>query len=152
MTERFSLDSNVLIYSVDAAEGERQNRALEILDLAVRGPCVLTTQALGEFAQVASRKRLVDKAMVLAQVRDWSAAFDVIGPDLTGMLQGLELWNSKMVSVWDAILLATVESAGCTLLLSEDLHDGGRFGGVTVLNPFKGKKLPKRVATALGLR
>ena len=32
--------------------------------------------------------------------------------------------------------MAAAASAGCRLLLSEDLHDGFTWNGVTVINPF----------------
>jgi predicted nucleic acid-binding protein len=35
------------------------------------------------------------------------------------------------------------------VILSEDMHDGARFDGVTVLNPFLGEELPERVAALL---
>jgi predicted nucleic acid-binding protein len=57
-TERFSLDTNILVYAADLAAGERHERALEILDRAVRRDCVLTLQALAEFFHVTTRKQL----------------------------------------------------------------------------------------------
>jgi predicted nucleic acid-binding protein len=38
--------------------------------------------------------------------------------------------------VFDARLLAVCNAHGCTHLLSEDLQDGARYGGVTVVDPF----------------
>jgi predicted nucleic acid-binding protein len=39
------------------------------------------------------------------------------------------------------VLIATAAQAGCTLLLSEYMHDGLRFGSVTVRHPFAGARL-----------
>jgi predicted nucleic acid-binding protein len=38
------------------------------------------------------------------------------------------------VSWWDSLIVAAV--AGCEYLLTEDLQDGQRFGGVVVMDPF----------------
>jgi predicted nucleic acid-binding protein len=40
------------------------------------------------------------------------------------------------VSFWDALVVAAARSAGCTRLLTEDLAEGRRLGGVTVASPF----------------
>jgi pilus assembly protein CpaF len=52
---------------------------------------------------------------------------------------------------WDALILATAGQAGCAVVLSEDMADGARFDGVTVLDPFEGSDLPAPVAALLGL-
>ena len=52
-------------------------------------------------------------------------------------------------SFWDGMLIATAIRAGCSFLLSEDMHDGARFDGITVLNPFLGDELPEPVAALL---
>jgi len=36
----------------------------------------------------------------------------------------------------DCLLLGSAVQLGCSHFLSEDLHDGQQFGGVTVVNPF----------------
>ena len=41
------------------------------------------------------------------------------------------------LSFWDALVLRSAQETGCSVLYSEDLHDGGRFGGTTVLKPFR---------------
>lgn len=152
MSERVSLDSNVLVYAVDHRTPERQERALDIIRHAASSDCVLTTQALGEFLHVVSRKGMMTRADAADRVGELRLAFEVVGIDPAAFDAGVLAARESRYSVWDAILLATVERAGCTLLLSEDLQDGGRFGAVSIVNPFKGKKLPKRAATALGLR
>jgi predicted nucleic acid-binding protein len=46
--------------------------------------------------------------------------------------------------------MATAERHGCEILLSEDMQDGSRLGGLTVLDPFVGDDLPGRVGELLG--
>lgn len=46
---------------------------------------------------------------------------------------------------WDALLLVTLERAGCTTVLSDDTGGGGMLGGVTVRNPFAGDRLSEEV-------
>ncbi|MCC7050052.1 MAG: PIN domain-containing protein [Alphaproteobacteria bacterium] len=152
MSERFSLDSNILIYAADHVSRDRQDRAIEIIRAAARSSCVLSTQVLGEFVHVASRKGMLPRPEAVDRASELQVAFEVVGISPEAFDVGMVAARDFRYSVWDAILLATVNQAGCTLLLSEDMHDGGKFGGVTVLNPFKGQTLPRRVAAALGLR
>jgi predicted nucleic acid-binding protein len=44
-----------------------------------------------------------------------------------------ERWN---LSWWDSLIAASAHHAGCSLLLSEDMHDGLDLGGLRIVNPF----------------
>lgn len=150
MTERFSLDTNILVYAADVAAGEHHQRALEILDRAVRRDCVLTLQALAEFFHAATRKRRVARTEAAAQLRDWATAFPTVSADPGALWMALEFAADGRLSLWDALLLATADRHACEIVLSEDMQDGARFGGVTILDPFVGEALPARVAELLG--
>jgi predicted nucleic acid-binding protein len=148
-TERFSLDTNILVYAADLAAGERHERALEILDRAVRRDCVLTLQALAEFFHVTTRKQMVARAAAALQLRDWATEFPTVSADPGALLTALEFAVDRRFRLWDALLLATAERHGCEIVLSEDMQAGARFGGVTILDPFVGEELPERVAALL---
>ena len=45
-SERFTLDTNLLVYSVDNMAGARHELAIEIVDRATERDCNLTLQAL----------------------------------------------------------------------------------------------------------
>jgi predicted nucleic acid-binding protein len=53
--------------------------------------------------------------------------------------------------LFDALLLATARQAGCTVALSEDMHDGARLDGIVVRNPFANRTLAHDVRPLLGL-
>jgi predicted nucleic acid-binding protein len=55
------------------------------------------------------------------------------------------------LSYWDALLLASCAQAGLTVLLSEDMQDGFKLGGVEVVNPFGPSGLSARAREVLGL-
>lgn len=54
--ERFTLDTNILIYSIDSQAGARRSMARQIIDLAFRRDCWLTLQADSEFYAAATSK------------------------------------------------------------------------------------------------
>lgn len=41
------------------------------------------------------------------------------------------------LEIWDAIIIAAAQQAGCGLLPSDDLKDGFFWRGLTVANPFE---------------
>ena len=47
--ERFSVDTNILVYAADAKAGAKHERAVALLHAAAGADCVLTVQALAEF-------------------------------------------------------------------------------------------------------
>ena len=54
--ERFTLDTNLLVYAVDPDADERHQQAIGIVDLAVEEDCVLTLLVLAEFFHTVTRK------------------------------------------------------------------------------------------------
>jgi hypothetical protein len=58
----------------------------------------------------------------------------VVTPEIINRaVDGSILWQ---VSFRDALILACAEDAACTVVFSEDLNSGQRYGGVRVENPF----------------
>ena len=68
--ERYSIDSDILVYAVDRREGEKHLRALAIVDRSVDPDCVLTARSLAEFVVVATSRRMLSKPHAIAQARD----------------------------------------------------------------------------------
>jgi predicted nucleic acid-binding protein len=52
------------------------------------------------------------------------------------MVAAADLATDHQLGIWDAVILAATSKGGCRLLLSEDLHEGFTWAGVTVVNPF----------------
>ena len=146
---RFSLDANVLVYAADGRAGHKHARALHILVSAARRDCVMTLQALGEFYHAATRKQIVPRHDAAEQVSDLLAIFRTAAADVEAFRAALEGAERGTLSFWDGVLIATVARAGCHFLLSENMQDGARFGGVTILDPFFGDELPETVAALL---
>lgn len=78
-------------------------------------------------------------------------AFETVGANAAALALAVDAAASGLLSFWDSVLVATADEAGCSLILSEDMHDGMRLGGVTVRNPFAGSELASDVRTLIGL-
>jgi predicted nucleic acid-binding protein len=132
---RFTLDSNLLVYSVARTEGARHEAALEIVNRAVEANCWLTLQSLSEFYSVTRRKN-VPRELAAAQVESWLIAFPSVAVSATAIRRALADHLGGRASYWDALLVATAGEAGCTLVLSEDMADGALLGGIRIHKPF----------------
>ncbi len=65
--------------------------------------------------------------------------FELIVPNAEVFLNALDLATDHKLQFWDALIVATAASSGCSLLLSEDMQDGFAWRGITVVNPFSAK-------------
>lgn len=134
----YSLDANVLVYTVDRGDW-RHPLALQMVRLAARGGCVLTMQALGEFFVASTRKKLLSRDEVAAQVRRWLAAFPLplaTRPELVEV--ALAASEAGRFGYWDAMLVATAAAAGCTAVISEDMAAGATLAGARIVPAFAG--------------
>jgi predicted nucleic acid-binding protein len=150
-TERYTLDTNILIYAMDRSVGAKHRLAVDIVDRSIERPCVLTLQALAEFVHAVTRKDLVPRRDAVAQARDWLAAFEVTAADTDALDAAYAATLAGAFGLFDALLLATARKAGCTIALSEDMGDGAKLDGITVRNPLQGDALPDDLRLMLGM-
>jgi predicted nucleic acid-binding protein len=151
VAERFTLDSNILVYALDSLAGEKHQRAVAVVDAASEHDCVLTIQALAEFFTVVARKGIVSPRSAAEQVEDWMTTFPLVAAGEGALQTALRLSVQGKLAFWDAMLLATAGQSGCDLVLSEDMHDGATIEGVLVRNPFAGRAIPRPIQQLLGL-
>lgn len=134
---RFSIDTNILIYSIDKDAGTRHDQARVMVDRLADADCVLTLQALAEFFHAVTRKNKMPVAEAASMVRDWMELFPVATADSRNLKEAMRLKEEVGFSFWDAILIEAARASGVTRLLSEDLQDGRLIGALRVENPFK---------------
>lgn len=135
--ERFFVDTNVLLYSLDPSDGAKRELAHRWLDvLWDNGAGRVSWQVLDEFYVNAVRKLRAPVRSVRTEV-ETLAQWQPVGFGL-GLVQRAWYWIDKAgVPYWDSLILASAETAGCAYLLSEDFQAGQKFGNVTVVNPFR---------------
>ena len=134
--ERFTLDTNLLVYAIDSAAGARHDAAGQIIQHAVRLDCWLTLQAVCEFYTAVTRKGLVQPPDATAQAADWLNLFPCAAASEAAVRTALADAATGRASYWDALLVATAGEAGCRVILTEDLADGADLSGVRIRNPF----------------
>jgi predicted nucleic acid-binding protein len=130
------LDANILVYSVDPAGAAKRVRALDLIQRSA-GVAAVTEQTLFEFAHVSMRKLGMPRDQAAATIRGFAKTFTVVLPPDDIVEQTLQMMSAHKINIWDARLLAACTKARVSTLLSEDLQDGGKYGSVTVINPFE---------------
>jgi predicted nucleic acid-binding protein len=138
LTDRLFLDTNVLVYADDALAGPKQAIAQEVVERALEaGAAVFSTQVLGEYFVVATRKLGLDAAAARRRVEILSS-FDVVQVDVPTILHAIDLHRLHAIAFWDALIVYSAAVAGCARLITEDLQHGRTYEGVKVENPFRG--------------
>lgn len=133
---RSFIDTNVLIYAEASDEPAKRQAALALLkQLYENASGVLSTQVLREYCNVALKKLKLPAAHLRAQL-DLYEQFEVIQITPALIRAGLDLRQTRSVSFYDAIILASAQTAGCSELFSEDFNTGEMICGVQIINPF----------------
>ena len=149
--ERFTLDTNVLLYAVDAREGRKRELAIRIIEAAARLDCPLALQAIGEFYAAATTKLKLDPKDAAARAAQLIAAFETFGYSVHAVRAALEEAPKGRFSYWDGVLLAAAAEAGCSTILSEDMADGARFGSIAIASPFRRDELTPQAKAILDM-
>lgn len=137
MSDRYFVDTNILMYAHDRAAGEKHLRARALVEqLWENRSGAVSTQVLQELAVNLRRKakKPLDAKATREVISDYLAWHVVVnGGD--SILEALELEARYQLSFWDALVVHAAQVAGAEILYSEDLSDGQRYGTVRVKNP-----------------
>lgn len=140
MSVEYFLDTNVLVYTFDTANPDKQRKSRDLVEEAIatrKG--VISYQVVQELLNVATRKfarpltpqqagRYLDTALeplcaVYASLDLFRKAIDVQGR-----------WR---FGFYDSLIIAAALQAGCRTLYSEDLQHGQTVESLTVVDPFR---------------
>jgi len=133
-----AVDTNVLVYAVDADASEKGERARALLGGLAAETTVLLWQVACEFGAVVRRKqgRGVLVADAQAALEAWLGIFPLVSPSVGALRSAWALIESRQISYWDAMLLAACLDAGVTTLYTEDAQSASVIEGVALVNPF----------------
>jgi predicted nucleic acid-binding protein len=137
MSDKRFVDTNILLYAHDSTAGAKHDRAKALVEQLWQNRAgVLSTQVLQELAVNLRRKvatPLPAKA-IQEMVADY-LTWQVVVNDGAAILEALDFEERYSISFWDALIVQAAHTAGATILYSEDLSDGQRYGNVVVENP-----------------
>jgi predicted nucleic acid-binding protein len=131
------MDTNILVYADSPDEPVKLGQTLALLkQLRDAGTGVISTQVLNEYCNVALNKLKLPHANVRARLRFWQQQFEVclVTPEI--IAQAVDLHQTRSISYYDALIVASAQIAGCSVLYSEDMNVGESFAGTRIVNPF----------------
>lgn len=139
MNDKFFIDTNILIYSVDNQEMIKKPRALALVNESViTGIGIISWQVIQEFLNVATRK--FTTAFKPQDLNDYLKKIlnplCQVYPDTNLYQDSLRIMNSTNYGFYDSLIIASAVKGGCTILYSEDFQTGQVINGVKVVNPF----------------
>jgi len=137
MKGRIFIDSNLWVYLYsDRDKGNIVRNIIEEYFIDI----VLSAQVLGEFFNVLIRKIMRTKKEAREIISDLAMNFEVIEIDKSLVLEAMEISIRYKYSYWDSLIVAAALGTGCSMLYTEDLHDGQIINGrLKIVNPFKEK-------------
>lgn len=135
MSAKVFLDTNVLIYALDAAAPHKQQRAKELL---ADEDWVISWQIIQEFSNVALHRFTVpmttpDLAHYLELVL-WPRC--AVFPSPAIYRAALAIQQQTQYRFYDSLVVASALASGAQRLYSEDLQAGRLVGPLTIQNPF----------------
>jgi predicted nucleic acid-binding protein len=128
------VDTNVFVYAFDKSN-ERKRRLARALLASDDSRFVISTQVIGEFANVALKKLGLDATqtnLIVDKLRE----LETVPVDAALIKTAVEIHAMHRLSFYDSLIIAAAEHAGCSTMYSEDLNDGQRIRGVAISNPF----------------
>ena len=130
------VDTNVLLYSLDARNPDKRARATEWLDhLWATGTGRLSWQVLNEFYVNAVAKISVPPLQareVVTLLSQWKP----VAVTMHTIERGWYWMDRAKVPYWDSLILASAERLGCEFLLSEGFQSGRQYEGIKIVHPF----------------
>ncbi len=139
MSAKYFLDTNIIVYSFDASQPAKKERALALIEDALQsGLGVISTQVIHEFLNVATRKFTVPLKTedCMTYLKRVLGPLCKVYPDQALYEASLELQQVTNYSFYDALILASILRGGCEILYSEDFQSGQQVSGVRIINPF----------------
>lgn len=139
------VDTNILVYSVDARFPEKRRIATALLRRGILEDSVrVPHQAIVEFMSVVSRPLpsgdpLLSPNQARREAEELLSQFVVLYPNEEIVRSALRAAAAYQLHWFDAHLWAYAEYYGLAELISEDFQHGRLYGTVRAINPFEEK-------------
>ena len=139
MAAKVFVDTNVLVYSRDASEPQKQAQAMDWLrHLWVTRAGRLSYQVLQEYYITVTEKLDpgLDHESARRDIRSL-LPWHPIAVDNRVFDGAWHIQDRFGLSWWDALIVSAAQVSDCHYLLTEDLQDGQMFGDLKIINPFQ---------------
>jgi predicted nucleic acid-binding protein len=140
MSDRYFLDTNIFVYSLDPGEPRKAQIAEELVTRGVTsGRGVVSYQVVQEFLNAGLRQ--FRTTMTVTELENYF--FRILLPMMRIsssselFLGALQLQTANRLPWYESLIIAAAIQGGCDILYSGDLQHGRRFGDLVVEDPFR---------------
>ena len=124
-------DTNILVY-LGSADPKRAALSFDL----VRSGGVISVQVLNEYVSVVRGKYRLPWDKVRMGLEGAKAVCKVVPLSVETHDRGIVLAERYQLGVYDAMIVAAAQLAGCTILYTEDMQDGQVIDGLKIRNPY----------------
>jgi predicted nucleic acid-binding protein len=139
MSDRYFLDTNILVYSLDPVDPRKAEIAEELVTRGVGSRLgMISYQVLQEFMNVSLRQFKATMTVTELELYFFKVLLPMMTvPSSSGLfLEALRLQTTHQIAWYDSLIVCSAIQGGCKVLYSEDLQHGRRFGDLVIQNPF----------------
>ena len=135
MTGKCFVDSNVWIYFFSDGDPAKTQQAEALLTRTRHK--VVSWQVINEVCFTLIRKKGMDESFVRKTIDFICESCEIVDFNVSLLEAASHLRAEHSISFWDSLIIAAALTAGCDMLLSEDLQNRRRYGKMTVHNIFE---------------
>jgi len=139
MSDRYFLDTNIFVYSLDPVDPRKARIAEELVTRGVGSRLgVISYQVVQEFMNVSLRQFRATMTVTELELYFFKVLLPMMTiPSSSGLfVEALRLQAAGQIAWYDSLIVAAAIQGGCEILYSEDMQHGRHFGDLVVQNPF----------------
>jgi predicted nucleic acid-binding protein len=139
MSDRYFLDTNTFVYSLDPVDPRKARIAEELVTRGVDSRLgVISYQVVQEFMNVSLRQFRTTMTVTELELYFFKVLLPMMTiPSSSGLfMEALCLQRAGQIAWYDSLIIAAALQGGCKILYSEDMQGGRRFGDLVIQNPF----------------
>lgn len=139
MSDRYFLDTNIFVYSLNPVDPRKARIAEELVTRGVGSRLgVISYQVVQEFMNVSLRQFSATMTVTELELYFFKVLLPMMTiPSSSGLfLEALRLQRTNQIAWYDSLIVAAAIQADCKVLYSEDMQHGRRFGDLVIQNPF----------------
>ena len=131
MTDKYFLDSNIILYALGSEISKKQKA-----QALINREAIISTQVLTEITNVCLKKFMLSHEVVSHWVTLLASETQVkkISGDI--IIQAIQHAKITKYSFYDSLIIATALNAGANILYSEDMQHGRQYQQLKIVNPF----------------
>lgn len=145
MRDKYFLDTNIIVYSFDERDKNKQNISRELIKKALKSKSgIISYQVIQEFLNVALSKftnkisiddasrYIIDVLMPLCEVFSSIDFYE----------RSLEIHKKTGFSFYDSLIITAAVIGNCSVIYSEDMQHERIIEDLQIINPFANKRMP----------